>query len=361
MPITTSYPGVYIEEDSAPSLSMVSGATAVPLFAVGDDDLLYTDDDGTPGLFNSMTRISSWFDYQNLRAGKFKSNSHIDISIRAYFMNGGGYCYIVNDDQIVSECPKYSDITLIVAAGIDIHDAINTLCVPGSGLFALTDGPQGKIDSATIPDYTNPAFGAVYYPWFNGGWTSTNLPPSAIMAGIYCANDRSRGAWKAPANIVVQVADAKPMYSVTDDQQGQYNTGKAINMIRTLNNRGLMVWGARTLEDSDDWRYIPVRRLFNSAERDIQQAMQTMVFETNNAPTWEKVRTAITNYLHNLWQQGALVGTTEKEAYFVQVGEGTTMNSDDIAQGKMIVKVGMAAVRPAEFIILQFTQNIEQS
>jgi phage tail sheath protein FI len=106
------------------------------------------------------------------------------------------------------------------------------------------------------------------------------------------------------------------------------------------------------------WRYVSVRRLFNSAEADIKKAMQNFVFEPNNQPTWEKVRNACENYLYGLWKQGALVGTTPKQAYNVQIGLNVTMSADQIAQGQMIVTVGMAAVRPAEFIILQFTQNM---
>jgi phage tail sheath protein FI len=148
------------------------------------------------------------------------------------------------------------------------------------------------------------------------------------------------------------------MMAVTVSYPGVYveedasSTISISDMIRTFDNLATVIWGARTLDDSDDWRYVSVRRHFNSVERDIGTAMQPMVFEPNNRPTWEKVRSAITNYLYSLWKSGALVGGTEKEAY--------TMTSDDIAQGKMIVKVGMSAVRPAEFIVLQFTQDVGQ-
>ncbi|MDR5823090.1 phage tail sheath C-terminal domain-containing protein [Caballeronia sp. LZ043] len=110
--------------------------------------------------------------------------------------------------------------------------------------------------------------------------------------------------------------------------------------------------------DDTSWRYIPVRRLFNSAEADIRKSMQAMMFEPNTAPTWEKVRGAIDSYLFSLWSSGALAGTAPEEAYFVQIGKDVTMSDADIAAGKMIVKVGMAAARPAEFIILQFTQDM---
>ncbi|MDA8481211.1 phage tail sheath family protein, partial [Citrobacter sp. Awk 4] len=128
-------------------------------------------------------------------------------------------------------------------------------------------------------------------------------------------------------------------------------------------DRGYLVWGARTLAgtqtNSDlSWRYISVRRLFNSAERDIRGAMQGLVFEPNNQPTWQKASNAIENYLYGLWRQGALAGATPEESYSVQIGLGTTMTQEQINQGQMIASVGIAAARPAEFIILQFTQNM---
>ncbi len=133
-----------------------------------------------------------------------------------------------------------------------------------------------------------------------------------------------------------------------------------INAIRHFTGKGTLIWGARTLDQTDNWRYIPVRRLFNTAERDIKRAMRFAVFEPNSQPTWKRVQTAIDNYLYQLWQQGALAGNKPQEAYFVQIGKDITMSEDDIQQGKMIVKVGMAAVRPAEFIILQFSQYVAQ-
>ena len=283
--------------------------------------------------------------------------------MRTYFENGGGYCYLVTCDYGNRSIPLFDDITLIVSAGQNVYQDgwtnIEQLCYPGSGRFAIVDGPTAEITSSYNPSGTFKAnsCAAAYYPYLKASWTANQIPCSAAVAGIYCSVDRTRGVWKAPANVAL-TGSLRPLYSVTDDIQGQFNQGLAINMLRSIANNGLVVRGARTLEDSDNWRYISVRRLFISAERDILKSMQTMVFEPNSQPTWEKVRSAITNYLHNLWQQGALVGATEKEAYFVQIGEGVTMSADDIAQGKMIVNVGMAAVRPAEFIILTFSQNV---
>ncbi|WP_323836697.1 phage tail sheath family protein [Photorhabdus africana] len=386
---TYDYPGVYIEEDASLALSVRSSATAVPVFAVGDENLFRSGDD--------YHRVNSWLEYLALRDRQFNPNDKLDISLRAYFINGGGYCYLVKTEKLEEQVPKLDDVTLLVAAGIgteNIKNAVSTLCQPGKGLFAIFDGPNSDItkkddtkgDNAKKVDtkgdappnveeseniltpYPSTPYGAVYYPWLTAEWgekdeegkrASVDIPPSAVMAGIYASVDNNRGVWQAPANVAIQ-GGLQPKYPVTDDLQGQYNKDKALNMIRTFPKSSPLVWGARTLEDSDNWRYIPVRRLFNSAERDIKNAMNFAVFEPNSQPTWEAVRRAIDNYLHSLWQQGGLVGNKAEQAYFVQIGKGITMTDDNIKQGEMIVKVGMAAVRPAEFIILQFTQNIGQ-
>lgn len=360
----TTYPGIYIEEDSTTTLSISQQATAVPAFIMVDNDSM------TVNQTHEILRINSWLDYVT-KAYELESSDYVmdfsnirDVALRAYFENGGGYCYLVSPDFAAASIPLYPDITLVVAAGQNgyFYDTNwingNNFCQPGSGLFGIVDGPGSKIDSSYDPstNYSENSCITTYYPWFTASWAKTDIPPSAVMAGIYCSIDRTQGVWHAPANVTLQ-GGLKPKYKVTDDLQGHFNQGLAINMIRTLDNRGPVVWGARTLEDSDNWRYISVRRLFISIERDITTTMQSMLFETNTPVTWEKVRTTITNYLYKLWQQGALMGATASEAYFVQIGEGVTMSADDIDQGKMIIKVGVAATRPAEFIILQFSQQ----
>ncbi|WP_118985797.1 phage tail sheath family protein [Photorhabdus sp. CRCIA-P01] len=360
MPVTPTYPGVYIEEDASPALSVRAGATAVPVFAVANNHSLIS---GKPYI-----RVSSWLEYLTLKGGQFNPTDKLDIALRAYFINGGGYAYLVKTQDLEQQVPVLDDVTLLVAAGEEITTAVGTLCQLGKGLFAIFDGPTTQITSSLPPDdilksYPATQYGAVYYPWLTAEWGEkralVDIPPSAVMAGIFASVDNSRGVWQAPANVPVQ-GGLQPKYPMTDDLQGKYNQGKALNMIRTFPKSGTLVWGARTLEDSDNWRYIPVRRLFNSAERDIKNAMSFAVFEPNSQPTWQAVRRAIDNYLHSLWQQGGLTGDKAEQAYFVQIGKGVTMTDDDIKQGKMIVKIGMAAVRPAEFIILQFTQNIAQ-
>jgi len=339
----TSYPGVYVKEITSTSSVVYSNETTVPIIAL----------EGWPT--GAAQKLNSYADFLS----HDDTNGDDDIDLHAYFECGGGPCYVVSYKDFLTEVPKYDDVTLLVnARQHDMNSDVAALCQSGTGLFALLDRPATEItDGTAADDYPETPFAATYYPWLDAPWSSGNIPAAIVMAGMYCMSDRTRGIWKAPANIALP-ASYTPQYIVTDDLQGKYNTGKAINMIRQINNRGLLVWGARTLEDSDDWRYISVRRLFNRAERDIKTAMRSMVFEPNNQPTWEKVRSAINNYLYGLWRQGALVGATEQQAYFVKIGEGITMSADDIAQGQMIAQVGMAATRPAEFIILQFTQDV---
>ena len=189
------------------------------------------------------------------------------------------------------------------------------------------------------------------------------LPPSAAMAGIYARVDRERGVWKAPANVGV-LAVLGPVTKVTNDDQDQLNVdptgGKSINAIRDFTGKGTLVWGARTLAGNDnEWRYVAVRRLFIMIEESAKKATAFAVFEPNDQSTWLKVKAMIEGYLYGLWQQGALAGAKPEAAYYVHVGLGTTMTPQDVLEGRMIVEIGVAAVRPAEFIVLRFSHKLQ--
>jgi uncharacterized protein len=191
------------------------------------------------------------------------------------------------------------------------------------------------------------------------------LPPSAAMAGIYARIDRERGVWKAPANTTVS-GIIRPAILIDTQHQDTMNVddtgGKSINAIRVFPGKGTLVWGARTLDGNDtEWRYINVRRLFNMIEKSVRQATEFAVFEPNTASTWLKVKAMIESYLYGLWQQGALAGSKPEHAYFVRVGLGLTMIDEDILRGIMRVSVGIAAVRPAEFIEISFSHKLQES
>ncbi len=385
-------PGVYIEESSGLSLSIISGATAIPVFS-------FDKNSHKSGIFKAeeVVEIGSWLDVTQAISASIVSptpeeRKHDEAkqkewqdklqellkimltdllyqSLKTYFDNGGGRCYLTGVEQLEKLVPSLDDITLMVQAGSSLDNfksAVAKLCKPGATYFALYDGPQTEmsgtkeVSDATKNYDTNP-YAAVYYPWLKADKV-TDIPPSAAVAGVYCAVDRQRGVWKAPANVELK-GGVTPKYKISDMVNGECNVptegGKSINVIREFRGTGPLIWGARTLESNKDtWRYVPVRRLFNAAEKDIRHAMSVALFEPNSHPTWERTRSAIDIYLYGLWQQGALLGSTPEEAYFVQIGKGVTMTETDIKQGKMIVKVGLAAVRPAEFIILQLTQEV---
>ena len=190
------------------------------------------------------------------------------------------------------------------------------------------------------------------------------LPPSAAIAGVIARTDSEYGVWKAPANLSLN-AVAAPVVKLDNDQQATLNVdataGKSINAIRTFNGKGTLVWGARTLAgNSNEWRYVPVRRLFLQMESDIKRATSYAVFGPNNATTWTRLRTQVESYLTQLWQDGGLAGASAGEAFFVRVGLGETMDEQDILEGRLNITVGAAAVRPAEFVVFTYTHKLQE-
>lgn len=192
-----------------------------------------------------------------------------------------------------------------------------------------------------------------------------SMPPSGAIAGVYATVDRTRGVWKAPANVSVNLV-TEPTTGFTQGQLANLNidpvAGKSINAIRTFTGKGVLVWGARTLAGNDnEWRYINVRRFYNMVEESVKKAAGQFVFEPNDANTWVRVQGMIENFLTLQWRAGALQGAKQEHAFQVAVGLGKTMTADDILNGRMIVQIAMAPVRPAEFIILRFEQKMPES
>nr|DAV60963.1 MAG TPA: tail sheath protein [Caudoviricetes sp.] len=191
-----------------------------------------------------------------------------------------------------------------------------------------------------------------------------HLPPSAAMAGIYAMVDRTRGVWKAPANVSVNYVN-KPAEVITDYDQENLNmpmNGKAVNAIRTFPGEGIKVWGARTLDgNSNDWRYINVRRTMTFLEQSVKNAARAYVFEPNDASTWINMKCMIENFLRSVWKRGGLAGSSPEDAYEVHIGLGDTMTAEDILEGTMRITVLVAISRPAEFIEITFQQQMQKS
>ena len=193
----------------------------------------------------------------------------------------------------------------------------------------------------------------------------TSMPPSGAIVGIYAAVDNARGVWKAPANVSLSNVIAPAVTfkaSELDALNVDVVAGKSINAIRSFTGKGTLVFGARTLAGNDnEWRYVPVRRFFNMVEESSKKATEPFVFEPNDANTWVKIQGMLENFLTTLWRAGALQGAKPEHAFYVAVGLGKTMTSLDILEGRLIVEIGMAVVRPAEFIILRFSHKLAES
>jgi phage tail sheath protein FI len=187
------------------------------------------------------------------------------------------------------------------------------------------------------------------------------LPPSGAMAGVYTVNDNQSGVWNSPANTSIVGAVQLPI-RLNDGDQENLNidavSGKSVNAIRFFNGQGILVWGARTLDgNSQDWRYISVRRTMTFLEQSIKLAARAYVFSPNDANTWAALSSMISSFLTDIWKEGGLQGATPQASFSVSVGLGTTMTPDDLLNGYLRVSVQVALVRPAEFIVITFQQQ----
>ena len=229
--------------------------------------------------------------------------------------------------------------------------------------FAILDCPPG-LKPQHIKDWRmteagyDTKYGAVYYPWLRvanpaGNGESLLIPPSGYMAGIYARSDTERGVHKAPANEVVRGALGVEM-QITKSEQDILNP-IGINCIRAFPGRGIRVWGARTLSSDASWRYINVRRLFNFVEESIKRGTQWVVFEPNDMDLWARIRRDINAFLTMVWRSGALFGATPSQAFYVKCDEeNNPPEARDL--GQVIIEIGIAPVKPAEFVIFRISQ-----
>ncbi|MFO0355969.1 MAG: phage tail sheath family protein [Sphingobacteriaceae bacterium] len=191
------------------------------------------------------------------------------------------------------------------------------------------------------------------------------LPVTPAVAGCICSVDSSQGVWKAPANIALNAVQSA-VINIDDSLQDNMNvdsiTGKSVNVIRPFSGLGVMIWGARTLDgNSQDWRYLSVRRTLIMIEQSVKRAARTYVFQANDANTWQNLQSEIENFLTGLWKQGALAGAKAEEAFSVSVGLGSTMVATDILDGYLDVAILLAVTHPAEFIEISFKQQLQTS
>jgi phage tail sheath protein FI len=229
--------------------------------------------------------------------------------------------------------------------------------------FAILDCPPGLSPQQMLDWRKNVSgydskYAAVYYPWIRvanplGNGAGVDIPPSGYMAGVYARTDTERGVHKAPANEIVRGALGLEV-QVTKGEQDQLNPA-GVNCIRAFPGRGIRIWGARTVSSDPAWRYINVRRLFNFIEESIEEGTQWVVFEPNDMELWSRIRRDITAFLTRVWRDGALFGATPQEAFYVKCDE--ELNPPEVRDvGQVIVEIGLAPVKPAEFVIFRISQ-----
>jgi phage tail sheath protein FI len=242
-----------------------------------------------------------------------------------------------------------------------VQSALITHCETLTDRFTILDSPPGASvqDVQAFRSPIDTKYAALYYPWVEirdprPGGDSLVAPPAGFLAGIYARTDIGRGVFKAPANEVIRSIRGFEL-SITKREQDVLNP-QNINVLRFFPGRGNRVWGARVLTSDAAWKYVPVRRLFIMIEESIDEATQWVVFEPNDERLWARVRQSVERFLVTQWRLGALFGATEAEAFFV-VCDRSTMSQDEIDNGQLICEIGIAPVKPAEFVIFRIQQK----
>jgi phage tail sheath protein FI len=395
--MATSYlsPGVYVEEVDRGSK---------PIEAVGTNTVGFLGE-SAKGPMNEPVLITNWSQFVKT-FGDFKDCSeHLAHAVYGFFNNGGSRCFVVNvgapEGAVVA--PKAStgdkkdekaaapvavggggrdglfigrdggpgartglkcmdevdEIAILAAPGQvspAVQDALLSHCETRKDRFAILDSPEtitGGVDK--LPKPRDSKYGAYYFPWiqvYDPDKGNIFVPPAGHIAGVYSRTDSERGVHKAPANEIVRGALGMK-YNVSKGEQDLLNP-KGINAIRFMNG-AIRIWGARTLSTDPSWRYINVRRLFIMVESSIERATQWVVFEPNDHRLWKRVQRTVASFLTLLWRNGALMGTAPEQAFYVKCDEETNP-PEVIDAGQLVVEIGLAPVKPAEFVIFRIGQ-----
>ena len=411
--MATSYlsPGVYIEE--------VDRGTK-PIEAVGTSTGAFIGE-STVGPTNEAVLVTNWAQYARI-FGDFSHSTFLAHAVYGFFNNGGTKAFICNvspktvtpeqaqkdqekKDQEAKKAAEagkpapaaaapaapaptnpalfigkdegpgrrtglnvfndISEINLVMAPGQSepaIQDAVISHCENNKYRFAILDAAEelGKDGIAKMPKPRDSQYAAYYFPWiqvYDPEKGNIFVAPSGHMAGIYARSDSERGVHKAPANEIVRGALGL-RYNITRPEQDFLNP-RGINCIRNMGDRGIRVWGARTISSDPSWRYINVRRLFLMIEQSIEIGTQWVVFEPNDSGLWKRVSRDLTAFLLRIYNSGALMGKTPEEAFYVKC-DSETNPQEVVDAGQMVCEIGIAPVKPAEFVIFRIGQMAGQ-
>jgi hypothetical protein len=343
------YPGVYVEEVSFGShpIEGVSTSTAGFVAVRGRGPLLGP--------------LTSFEEFERAAAPNLGVN--LSLAVRGFFDNGGQRCVV---SQIAVNDPLESGL-----GALDGHE-VSVVCCPDDtpmpnaaqamarhceerkDRVCILQAPQPVVQVATHRPPVQSSYAAYYHPWLEvpslDRTSRVMVPPCGHIAGVYAKTDTERGVWKAPANVVVEgVTGISQAFS---EQESEAMNAVGVDVIRSFAGQGIRVWGARTTTSDSDWKYVNVRRLLIYIEHSIDRGLQWAVFEPNGAALWMAVRTSIANFLTTVWREGGLMGTISQEAFFVKC-DRDTMTQNDLDNGRLICLVGVAPVKPAEFVIFR--------
>jgi phage tail sheath protein FI len=393
MATTYRTPGVYVEEIPGGARPITPVGTSTPAF-VGEAPR-------ADAHVNVAFAVNNWTQFvREFVPESGAASTPLSHAVFGFFLNGGGRCYVVNVGKGkpitgnggkrtgLDVLKELDNINIVAAPGYTDQASYEALLGHCEGLkdrVAILD-PPAQVDN--IDDLTKVAkggssgpggggggdagegglrprvspggYGTFYFPWIRvrdplgTGGAEVFVPPSGHMAGIWARSDTSRGVHKAPANEVVRGA-LDLSYSLTNDEQAELNDA-GVDCIRFFDREGILVWGARTLDEaSSEWRYLNLRRLFIMMEQSILRSTRWIVFEPNDRTLWKSIRRDVTAFLTHLWRDGALTGRTAQEAFFVQCDEETNP-PEVIDLGMVVTLVGVAPVKPAEFIVFRLHQ-----
>lgn len=398
-----SPPGVYTEETPHFVPSITECPSAIPAF-LGFTEIISK---SGKSLINNPFKINSLKEFEKYFGGASKKRIKSNIvfylyhSVKLYFQNGGTSCFIVSLGDYNTEPNKtvflsaidrldnldasilllFPDSVLLNDTDLgEVHEYALNNCSEHSNRFCLLDFKTHEEDSKyweCVKNFrqnlgtANLKYGAAYTPWLRVQSANPNyryrketikIPPSGGVAGIICQTDYDRGVWKAPANLMLNSVWALSR-QISASEQDLLNvdvvSGKSINAIREFPDKGILIWGARTLAGNDnEWRYINVVRFCLFVENNIKSSIQWIYSEPNEINLWMKLRMVIENYLYLCWRNGALTGIKPEQAFYVRCGLGHTMSQNDIDAGNLIIEIGISILRPSEFLILRMQYDM---
>lgn len=348
-------PGVYVEESGSNPRPIEGVSTSTAAF-IG----ITASGPFTPTLITSSTEYELAF-------GSPIGVGFLGYAVHGFFQNGGTRCYVLRIEATADPAESLKALEGVDDVSIVCSPDENSIAGMAAALIkhcermryriAVLDAPQAPAPTDGPPDALRSSYAAYYYPWVLVSECADHapiaVPPGGHVSGIYARTDSQQGVWHAPVGMEI-VGIAGLDQSITNEQGGVLNA-VGVNTLRYFQGHGNLLWGARTTSQDPEWKYVNIRRYLIYLEHSIDEGTQWVVFEPNGEPLWAAVRSSVSDFLFKEWKNGALQGSKPEDAFFVR-SDRTTMTQNDIDNGRLIMEVGVAALRSAEFVIFRIGQ-----